>query len=261
MIFTKTERLLLQIGLFSRLALFCLQILANLLPDHKARAFDPPPAPSTTSWSHLDAFVRDALLGGAAKWDSLHFLQVAEFGYLFETDAAFFPGFPLVLRGVDRVCLCPLLGRLFSPRTRLLLGAVLVNNAALILAGVLLYRLGRRWQTSSPAASFLGVVFFYFNPASIFFSVAYSESLFFLTIVGALTLLYRRRLWAAASLFALAGALRSNAVVFVGFFLFLWLNRVYGILGSSHYGTKPGHFETSEIHFPTSEGVSERANK
>ena len=31
-----------------------------------------------------------------------------------------------------------------------------------------------------------------------------------------------------------------------------------------HYGTKPGHFETLKIHFPTSEGVSEvsqRANK
>ena len=33
---------------------------------------------------------------------------------------------------------------------------------------------------------------------------------------------------------------------------------------SSHYGTKPGHFETSKIHCPTSEGVSkvsERANE
>ena len=33
---------------------------------------------------------------------------------------------------------------------------------------------------------------------------------------------------------------------------------------TSHYGTKPGHFETSKIHFPTSEGVSEvseRANE
>ena len=32
----------------------------------------------------------------------------------------------------------------------------------------------------------------------------------------------------------------------------------------AHYGTKPGHFETSKIHFPTSEGVSEvseRANE
>ena len=33
---------------------------------------------------------------------------------------------------------------------------------------------------------------------------------------------------------------------------------------SPHYGTKPGHFETSKIHFPMSEGVSEvseRANE
>ena len=33
---------------------------------------------------------------------------------------------------------------------------------------------------------------------------------------------------------------------------------------STHYGTKPGHFETLKIHFPTSEGVSEvseRANE
>ena len=34
--------------------------------------------------------------------------------------------------------------------------------------------------------------------------------------------------------------------------------------GRTHYGTKPGHFETSKIHFPTSSGVSEvseRANE
>ena len=34
--------------------------------------------------------------------------------------------------------------------------------------------------------------------------------------------------------------------------------------GTTYYGTKPGHYETSKIHFPTSEGVSEvseRANE
>ena len=30
-----------------------------------------------------------------------------------------------------------------------------------------------------------------------------------------------------------------------------------GVFAAAHYGTKPGHFETSKIHFPTSEGVSE----
>ena len=28
-----------------------------------------------------------------------------------------------------------------------------------------------------------------------------------------------------------------------------------------HYGIKPGHFETSIIHFPTSEGVSEASER
>ena len=28
-----------------------------------------------------------------------------------------------------------------------------------------------------------------------------------------------------------------------------------------HYGSKPSHFETSKIHFPTTEGVSERASE
>ena len=40
---------------------------------------------------------------------------------------------------------------------------------------------------------------------------------------------------------------------------FLWFAAPRG-----HYGTKPGHFETSKILFPTSEGVSEvseRANE
>ena len=39
-----------------------------------------------------------------------------------------------------------------------------------------------------------------------------------------------------------------------------WLERHWE---RHHYGTKPGHFETSIIHFPTTEGVSEvseRAN-
>ena len=39
---------------------------------------------------------------------------------------------------------------------------------------------------------------------------------------------------------------------------------LFGPFHAAHYGTKLGHFETSKIHFPTSEGVSkvsERANE
>ena len=52
----------------------------------------------------------------------------------------------------------------------------------------------------------------------------------------------------------------------LGALLFLYFAIFYCLHGSgaeddddddaTHYGTKPGHFETSKIHFPTSEGVS-----
>ena len=34
-------------------------------------------------------------------------------------------------------------------------------------------------------------------------------------------------------------------------------HKIFRPNGRLHYGTKPGHFETSVIHFATSEGVSE----
>ena len=48
-----------------------------------------------------------------------------------------------------------------------------------------------------------------------------------------------------------------------------WINQIFKCFKERHIpgihcGTKPGHFETSKIHFPTSEGVSEvseRANE
>ena len=44
---------------------------------------------------------------------------------------------------------------------------------------------------------------------------------------------------------------------FLCFLSVLTLSLSVCIVSRLHYGTKPGHFETSKIHFPTSEGVSE----
>ena len=62
-----------------------------------------------------------------------------------------------------------------------------------------------------------------------------------------------------------------KSLVVVGLFLFrgfrvliVILITMVALITAVHYGTKPGHFETSIIHFPTSEGlseVSEQANE
>ena len=51
---------------------------------------------------------------------------------------------------------------------------------------------------------------------------------------------------------------RFFSLVFSSRFFLLFQRRTsHSLRTGMHYGTKPGHFETSKIHSPTSEGVSE----
>jgi len=225
---TPTEGTLVKLCIFSRLIIFILQLIISPLPDHNADAFRPPlDANDPLFRSPLELVFRDFLLTGLAKWDSLHFLHVAEHGYVFESDLAFFPGFPLALNTIDAV-LQPLLSSVLTKRTRLLIAAMLLNNVSFIVSCVLLNRLVLQLVGSSTVA-FLASLFFAFNPASVFFSVAYSESLFFLCSLFGLLLCYRGRLFLAAFAFALCSFVRSNGVVFIGFFWFFWINSVWKI--------------------------------
>jgi phosphatidylinositol glycan class V len=63
-------------------------------------------------------------LSGFAKWDALFFLQIAHEGYLYEKNSAFFPVFPLLIRGVGEI-----LSKLFW---------VLSKDEAYLIAGVLI---------------------------------------------------------------------------------------------------------------------------
>lgn len=77
-----------------RVLTLILQAFFNaIIPDHHAEAFSPPRlAPSGC----VDQLV-EGLLGGLSRWDAEHFLFIAEHGYLYEHNFAFFPGFPLAL--------------------------------------------------------------------------------------------------------------------------------------------------------------------
>ncbi|EPY77559.1 GPI mannosyltransferase 2 [Camelus ferus] len=90
-----------------RVLTLVLQALFNaVIPDHRAEAFSPPRlAPSGS----VDQLV-EGLLGGLSHWDAEHFLFIAEHGYLYEHNFAFFPGFPLALLafyGAVLFCLSP----------------------------------------------------------------------------------------------------------------------------------------------------------
>ncbi|XP_073649777.1 GPI mannosyltransferase 2 isoform X1 [Tursiops truncatus] len=194
-----------------RVLTLVLQALFNaIIPDHHAEAFSPPRlAPSGS----VDQLV-ESLLGGLSHWDAEHFLFIAEHGYLYEHNFAFFPGFPLVLL-VGTELLRPLWG-LLSLRSCLLISVASLNSLFSVLAALALHDLGCL-VLRCPRQAFYGALLFCLSPANVFLAAGYSEALFALLTFSALGQLERGRSWTSGLLFALATGVRSNGLVNVGF--------------------------------------------
>ncbi|KAE8623900.1 hypothetical protein XENTR_v10005773 [Xenopus tropicalis] len=206
---------ILRFSLCCRGATLAMQVVFNLLiPDHIADAFSPPRAPPS---GYGDQFT-ELLLGGLGRWDAEHFLFIAEHGYVFEHNMAFFPLFPLTLAGLAHGLLWPL-GFMLSLRSRLLLSATLLNTACFVLAAIVLYRLGCV-ALQSRRSAFLAALLFCMSPASIFMTAAYSESLFAMATFAGLWQLEKCRTFRGCSLFLLATAARANGLVNAGFLLY-----------------------------------------
>lgn len=144
-----------------------------------------------------------SLFTGWERWDALWFLRIAAHGYR-STDgsAAFFPLYPLAVRGVSFV-----LGH--HP----LAAGLIVANGCFLGALILFYRLTEREFSGDFARrSSLYLAIF---PTTFFFLAPYSESLFLLLVVACF-LFARQRHWLAAGIVgALASATRSTGLVLV----------------------------------------------
>jgi Mannosyltransferase (PIG-V) len=220
-----------QIGVSSRLAVLLVAIFAALsfgpasggLARENADKFDEPA---------LTHALAEPLLAPLARWDSVWYLRIAETGYGGDTSlrgghrplladasaarAAFFPLYPLLVRGV---------GTLFggSPGA-LLAAAYLVSLAAFLAALVLLYRLTELelGRGLAPATLLLLAVF----PAALYFGAPYPESLFLLLAVGTFYAARTDR-WAWAGACAgLASATRSaGCLLLLPLALIWWSSR------------------------------------
>ncbi|KDR75401.1 hypothetical protein GALMADRAFT_249454 [Galerina marginata CBS 339.88] len=143
------------------------------------------------------------------RWDALHFLHIADHGYVFEHEWAFFPGAPLTLSLLLRT------HALFSP-------AVLAVLSSKALYSLSLYHL--RSPELARLASLLALL--PTSPVTLYFA-PYNEPFFtFLSYQGMLCC--TRRQWFLASiLFALAGAFRANGIFLGGFILWGMLVRPF----------------------------------
>ena len=144
----------------------------------------------------------DLLVAPAARWDSVWYLTIAEHGYGDKQDhaqAAFYPLYPLLMRGLGWIVGSPLVA------------GILISLACFLVALALLHKLAVLELGERDAhATVLLVAFF---PTAFFFSAVFSESLFLLVSVGAF-LAARNGRWAwAGALGGLAALTRNSGVL------------------------------------------------
>lgn len=164
-----------KLAIFSRIFIILLQCLSNLLiDDHEPTDVFKAPQDSLIKRKKCDTLI-DVLLGGFRRWDAEHFLHISEHGYTYENNLAFYPLYPLTIKliryGMINITPC------FSVRALSLLIGIVINVIFFAKATNALYELARKALKDQRKAE-IAAVLFCFNPASVFFTAPYSESLY-----------------------------------------------------------------------------------
>jgi Gpi18-like mannosyltransferase len=141
-----------------------------------------------------------------ARWDTFFYLDIATRGYQWNghplegQNVVFFPLFPMLMRGV---------GAAIGGHP--LLAGLLVSLVAFLLALVYVWRWAadRMGEDTATGAVWLLSAF----PLAVFFSAAYTESLYLLVVAGACYHAERRQFTRSSALGCLGGLVRPNGLM------------------------------------------------
>jgi len=149
-------------------------------------------------------------------WDCVHFVDIAQCGYQYEHQHAFYPLLPLCVRYASKTVLAFMRPYLGTRATLVLIG-LLLTNGAFVASAACLYQLSRHLLPTE-AHALWAVTLYSVNPASVFGSAVYTESVFALfTNLGFLSMCWDRW-WLASVALTLAAAARSNGFLHSGAF-------------------------------------------
>lgn len=152
------------------------------------------PAADPTRITERLGAVGNVLAAPAVRWDSIHYLGIAQHGYTGGPSTVFFPLYPLLVR---------VLGFLLGSDP---VAGVAISLAALAVGLSLLHRLTA--LELGPRAADASVWLLAFAPLSLFFSAVYTESLFLALSIGSIYAARQRRWKLACGLACLASATR-----------------------------------------------------
>ncbi|XP_011647407.1 GPI mannosyltransferase 2 [Pogonomyrmex barbatus] len=215
----------------TRIAILVLQVIFNvLIPDHDADAFKRP-LDSTEKVSLYDRIIY-FLFNGLTRWDGEYFLHIARYGYTYENTLAFYPLYPVMIRIVAAVLIK--IFPLFNIQSMMIVAAILINFVCFVKSTIILYDL-TKYVFQNTTIAYKTVMLYCINPASIFFSAIYSESMFaYLTFY---TMLSSVKCCSALNIsfpLALSTLVRSNGIVNIGFPVYFGLKNLYNSKKMKH---------------------------
>lgn len=212
------RKFIIQLATISRILVIVLQIVSNLcITDHDAGVFVSPKANQTDEHSTCHSIINTAF-GGLRRWDAEYFLHIAEHGYTYENTLVFYPLYPFGVRYFTQLV------HLIAPNTcefsdMSLLIAVLLNVIFFVNAATILYDLTMEVFNDRRLARIVTTLFC-FNPASIFFSAPYTESLHCWLSFSVMLYCVRNEWQGAILPLAMSIWCRSNGVLNVGFMIY-----------------------------------------
>jgi GPI mannosyltransferase 2 len=156
-------------------------------------------------------------------WDSAYFVRIAKCGYEHDMTNAFFPLLPLCMRlagQLSRLVLAQ--GTPISVESLYMGVGLVINVIAFCIAALALHHLSATILKDVGLAD-LATLMFCFNPASVFYSAAYTEALFAAcswTGVALLSTGTAKYYWCGVLLLSAASAARSNGILACWFVLY-----------------------------------------
>ena len=208
------------IPLFSRLFILLFAIFAdNLVADHTATDVATLLASDQAClWCFLKPFTR---------WDAVYYLNIAKYGYVHESQYAFFPLFPYCIRFVAHLLEYINKGAsaVALPGNDInyyVIAGLIISNLSFVISSWLLWQI---FSTSEKSIKNLILLLFNFNPGNVFFSTVYTESLYALfTFSNVLVLEKYSNIYVSLLIVTLSAFVRSNGV-FNGILLILHVSK------------------------------------
>ena len=210
----------------SRVVMFVLCFVFSFFPD-----FDT----SNESYRHSDGIIA-RLFGSFANWDGVYFSWIAEHGYTYEHFHAFFPLYPAIARVLSKAL--SLVFPFVQFKSLILVSGFFLSNTCFVVSAVLLHDISVKVLKDSKIA-FNAAILYCINPASIFMSSLYTESLFsMLTFLG-LRFYLNNSIFVSTIVFMIASFVRSNGIIAAGFIIYGFLDKYTNIRESIFFRNKP----------------------